>query len=189
MPKLREKVKPACGFLQVLRKSPEGKIDLIYTTQNLITFDATNLFARSIAGQQSSYVNRIGVQYYTDSANPAGQADNVPAGLVPVRTDRYADLTSTDISKLDLPILSYTFSGIPTTADPLAKIIQTSNAITFHSAVDDDTGGSMNNLFMLGAGLVGVSGGVDVLVAHQYIPLIQKLPFYQLLINWTIRFS
>ena len=179
MPKLHEKIKPACGFLQVLRKSPEGKIDLVYTAQNLITFDATNLFARSIAGQQSSYINRIGVQYYEDSANPAGQADNVPAGLVPVRTDRYADLVDTGyIGCLNLPILSYTFSGIPTTADPLAKIIQTSNAITFHSAVDDDTGGSMNNLFMLGAGLVGVSGGVDVLAAHQFIPLIQKLPFY-----------
>jgi hypothetical protein len=194
MQKLHERIKPASGFLQILRKSPEGKIELVHTVQNLITFDATNLFARSIAGQQSSYVNRISIQYYHDAADPPGQADNVSPGLLPVRTDRYADLVSEVggnpyIDVLDLPILSYTFSGIPTTDDPLADTIQTANAITFHAAVDDDSGGDLNNLFVIGAGLVGISAGVDVLVAHQYVPMIEKLPFYQLLINWTIRFS
>jgi hypothetical protein len=93
------------------------------------------------------------------------------------------------VSKLDVPVLATTFSGIPTTNDPLAASIQTANAITFHGAVDDDNGNAMNNLFMVGAGLVGTSAGNTLLVAHQYIPLIEKLPFYQLLINWTIRFS
>ena len=194
MSQLRDRVIPATGFLQVLRKSPSGKIDIVQTIPNLITFDATNLFARAMAGQQGSYVNRISVQYYHDPLNPGGQSDNVVTGLLPNRTDRYADLTSQVggnpyIDQLDLPVLSTTFSGIPTTADPLVKTIQTSNAVTFHAAVDDDSGGLMNNKFMIGAGMVGLSSGLDTLVAHQFIPMIQKLPFYQLLINWTIRFS
>jgi hypothetical protein len=175
------------GFIQIIRKDPSGKIDLVYTKPNLITYDATNLMAAAIAGQGSAYVNKIAIQHYT---NIEPVMDNDDPGLVPLRTDRLLDLSSDpDITVVTLPVLATVFSSIPTTGDPPVKLIQRANAVTFTTAIDDDNGASMNDRFVLGAGLVGVVNGEQVLFAHQYFPLIEKLPFFQLLINWTIRFS
>ncbi len=183
-----ETLKAQEGFIQVLRKHiPTGKIDIVHTQKNLITYDATNLMARSISGQGPSYVNQIAVQYFTDSS---GKTDNDDPGLVPDRADHVSTLSSDmSIGVLTLPVLTTTFAGIPSVNSDDVKLIQNSNVVTFFTAIDDDNGTTINNKFMVGAGLLGVTAGQNVLFAHQYIPLIEKLPFYQLLINWSIRFS
>jgi hypothetical protein len=184
---MHDTFKNLSGYLQIIRKNKlTGELDKIITLPNLITYDATNLLARSIAGQAASYINKVAIQYYTDAG---AYTDNDPPGFNPAATDRISDLTidNSNVAYFELPILSTSFTGLPT--EDAASTIQTSNVITFYSAIDDDNGTEMQNKFMVGAGLLGVSNGSQLLFSHQYIPLIQKLEFYQLLINWSVRFS
>ena len=170
------------GFLEVASLDPSGKICKKVFIQNIITYKATNILARSLGGDETYNPTHIWV----------GGTTSAPALPAVSRSDTTLSTSSDpDVSvnnvRSELNISSRAYSSSATTGAPSGQ--QNNNVVTFSAvmpAIPSDT--TLNNKYFFEAGIITKIGTENILFAHQSHTAIQKLQGFQLVYTWSIRF-
>lgn len=173
------------GFFEVKSIDPQGNIVRVVHAKNVITYTATNIFARSLGGDATYNPTHIHV----------GGSNTVPGVFPPVdREDTTLD-SSTDPNvdpvnnvRSLLPIVSKGFTSSPTTTNSQPDQ-QNNNVVSFTAIMsgfpDDPT---LNGKNFFEAGIITKIGDTELLMTHQFHEAIEKLEGFQLVYTWSIRF-
>ena len=155
-----------------------------YAAENTITFLATNVMAKSIAGDPNYKITHI----YGEHADPGGSgySEGSLNGLSSARSDTIDTLRTSPRSTTgaEVPVLTTGFSttteisGSPTTD-------YDKNVVTFTSIFSDP---SLDGRIFVGAGLMTVIGASEILFAHQYRPALIKLSSFDIQVAWSIEY-
>ena len=183
--KLIENFPKPQGFFTVKLISPEGEVVEEKFSKNVITYTATNIFARSLGGDTSFNPSHILVG-----------GSNIIPGVFPTVSREDTELDASTDPVVDpvnhirsaLPIATSSFTSSPTDTNT-QPAQQNSNVVTYTAVMPgfpDDTDLNGKNFFE--AGIISKVGSSDFLVTHQFHEAIQKLEGFQLVYTWSIRF-
>jgi hypothetical protein len=162
-----------------------GAQSLEYEAENTITFLATNIMAKSIAGLPDYKITHI----YGEHADPGGSGyiEGSLNGLSSMRADTIADLQTSPRSTAgaEEPVLVTNFST--TTENPPGAPVTdyTDNIATFTAIFSDP---SLDGRIFVGAGLMTLVAGTELLFAHQYRPALIKLSSFDIQVAWSVRY-
>ncbi len=170
------------GFLRIEKvRESDGEIIQIVNVANIITYTATNLMARGIAGD---------IQYKISFFRVGGKtgAASVPAGTA-TRDDTELDILTAfpgdDPQIVEFPAISPSFTGeaSPSNGDPS---LQYNNIVTFTGIMPSE--GSFDGKYFHEAGMFAKVADEYIMFSHQFhVPIIKDNGF-NLVYTWSIKF-
>ncbi len=172
-------LKQAEGILRVFLQDPETKQIVDHrVVRNVITYNAADVMAKAVVGDSQFQLSHIYFQHNTTAVFPT-------EGVVVATATRDDDITNlTDgpsvTTNAEVPILTRGFA-----ASPEVPGRYNHNIVTVTAVAGSDL---LNNQMFIGAGLVARVGNTDILFAHQYFPTLLKLPQFQVVGAWSVRF-
>ena len=174
-----KEIKGHVQWFKVCRETGEKSLE--YEAENTITYLATNIMAKSIAGLPDYKITHI----YGEHADPgfSGYSEGSLNGLSSTRSDTIDDLRTSPRSTTgaEEPVLITSFAT--TTENPPGTPVSdyTNNIATFTAIFSDP---SLDGEIFVGAGLMTLVSGTELLFAHQYRPALIKLISFDIQVSW-----
>lgn len=175
----------AIGFFKVEKVDSEGTVVDTSYSKNVITFTATNIFARALGGDLTYTPTHI----WVGGALPV----NVPSPFPTVsRSDTTLDTETDPLARAgnvraELPISSKIYTAVATTGAPAGQ--QNNNIITFTATMpqfpDDVT---LTGKSFFEAGIITKIGSENLLFSHQFHTALTKEDGFTLVYSWSVRF-
>ena len=180
--KLMESYQAYQGFLRIAKvRESDGEIVEIVNVKNVITYTATNLMARSIAGDVTYKVSTFRVGGKTGAAS-------VPAGTA-TRDDTELDILvaypGDDPEIVEFPAISPSYTGEASPGNG-APELQNNNIVTFTGIMPSQ--GSFDGKHFHEAGLFASVGGGLTMFSHQFHTPIEKQNGFNLVYTWSIKY-
>jgi len=161
-----------------------GEVLFEETVANLITYEATQVIAKSLGGDPSYKISHI----YGEHADPGGSGyiEGSLNGLVAARADTIATMRTSPrtTTGAEVPVLTTAFGttvdigGVPTTD-------YDQNVLTVTAIFSDS---SLDGRIFVGAGLVTKIGTVELLFGHSYRAALIKLSSFDIQVAWSSRY-
>jgi len=174
------------GNLQVLlRHKTTKRVTANYSKSNIVVYQAGDILAKVTAGEFSFAPTHI---YGEHASHPGNYTEGVLPPLTAALTDTIATLRISPRSTTDAESAILTKGYNKTTEYPSGTPVSywAHNNITFTATIGDS---AVDNDIFVGAGLVTVVLGQEYLFAHQYHPGLVKLPSFEIVYLWTIRYT